>query len=441
MSSRYVVTYAQNATPIHKPFWTALQRYAVLHQAEIVVVPGRYKNPTSYWAKVAQDHDWWAKEVTPYLCTKARPLCPNLTVHGDISIQPTATRPLTGFEAYAGKSSAIFGHPKIQLTTVPRPMALPRIFTTTGACTVPNYISGKAGRKAAAHHILGACTVEVQDDGVYHMRQLNATKNGHFYDLDLHYRPDGVHPAGECSLVLGDIHAELHTTKSIQQLLSVIAQVNPKGLILHDVLDFPTRGHHNIRKWWDAKRRNTRVREDLARACDLLDMFAQLAPCTIIDSNHHDHFDRWLQDTHPKDDPANAELWVRMWDHYYSGRKEPAFERYYKHEHVPRSGVHFAPQGGSVKVAGVQCGYHGHRGMNGARGSLRSYANLGAKTVVGHSHGPGILDGAFQVGVSAPLNSFDYRKGAPDGSLNTHCLIYPNGKRTLITTIDGRFRL
>jgi len=46
-SKRYLITGAQNATPVHKGFWSALCVAAKALDAEIIVIPLRYRNPTS----------------------------------------------------------------------------------------------------------------------------------------------------------------------------------------------------------------------------------------------------------------------------------------------------------------------------------------------------------------------------------------------------------
>ena len=48
------------------------------------------------------------------------------------------------------------------------------------------------------------------------------------------------------------------------------------------------------------------------------------------------------------------------------------------------------------------------------------------------------MDGVYQVGTSSRLK-LEYNSG-PSSWLHTHCCIYPNGKRTLITIIDGQWR-
>ena len=47
---RYLVTAAQNATPVHPEWWAVLKTMAKALRAELLVIPLRYKNPTSQWS-------------------------------------------------------------------------------------------------------------------------------------------------------------------------------------------------------------------------------------------------------------------------------------------------------------------------------------------------------------------------------------------------------
>ncbi len=59
--------------------------------------------------------------------------------------------------------------------------------------------------------------------------------------------------------------------------------------------------------------------------------------------------------------------------------------------------------------------------------------------VVAHSHGPEIFESVYRVGLSA-YTDLDYKSGL-DAWLHTHCLVYPDGKRTLVNLIRGNWVL
>jgi hypothetical protein len=193
---RLLITSAQNATPVHKPFMKALETAANHLNAEIVVIPLRYKNPTSKWSSSQENAEVWDDAVTPYLCSERKALNKNLTLLGDIKVQPTATQPLTGFDAITHGESGILGHTKLQLRSIPTPQAkMPKLLTTTGACTVRNYTDSKAGKLGEFHHTLGACLVEL-DGAKFHMRQINGDKDtGTFQDLNSTYSPEWIENA------------------------------------------------------------------------------------------------------------------------------------------------------------------------------------------------------------------------------------------------------
>ena len=100
--ARYVITCAQNATPVFPEGLATLRTYCKHNKAELVVIPIRYHNPTSAWTKTDESSDWWAKEIEADIVDTRTELNANLVLLADIRIQPTAVRPTSGL----GTSSA-----------------------------------------------------------------------------------------------------------------------------------------------------------------------------------------------------------------------------------------------------------------------------------------------------------------------------------------------
>lgn len=479
----YLVTYAQNATPVHQGFWGAAKQFERQRDAEIIVIPGRYRNPTSRWSKRQKDQEWWSPELEPHILGKLvsqrkngtvvkdahgktklimrpgrRKLCPSLEIFGDISVQPTATRPLSAFEVFTGESSAIFGHPKRALEVVPTGTRTPRVMFTTTACTQPNYTDSKAGKKGAAHHVLGALVVEVDKDGTYFARHVTADwRTGEFTDLDTRYSSEGSFKAPRAeTLTLGDFHSGKEDEAVLAATRRLTELVKPKALVLHDFLDFYTRNHHEAKKL--RSRYTTRfmeVENELRHAAKNVLRLSSWGDHELIfvRSNHDDHLDRWLDDHDDHKDPVNApyyhQLWARAFQHQQATGSFPDLfglevRRLLDGELASTESAralkraHFLKLNESLRVAGVEHGFHGHTGNNGSRGSVRSYARLGTKVTKGHDHTPCIMDGVFSVGVTARLiHGYNH---LPSTWMNAHCILHADGKRQMIIIVSGRFR-
>jgi hypothetical protein len=443
-SKRYIITYAQNATPIHTKFFGALQTFCAENQAELLVIPGRYKNATSIWSENNQHDEWWDKNLEPHLVSKRVTLQDELVLYGDISVQPTAVRPLTGMEVFIGKSSAIFGHPKLQLQTVATNSRDPKLMTTTGSCTILNYTNSKAGKKAAAHHVFGATVVELTKNG-FHIRQINAnSEDGTFIDLNWVYTDKGKHAAPPAeALILGDIHADTVDEAALRASFEMINALQCKKAIYHDLLDFGARNHHSINNFRDRYERvmttaTDIVEDELATTIKILESTPDCAQPIVVQSNHDEAFDRWLDEADPKKDPVNSLLFHKMWvakieEFNKTGSWDTAFHLFYKLSGKTRA--KFVDREEDLSVMDIICGYHGDKGINGTRGTPSSYAKLGVKTVVGHRHTPSISDGCYTVGVVGKLDQ-GYND-LPSSWAHANCEIYANGKRSLIFMHPG----
>ncbi len=446
---RYIVTYAMNGTPVHKKFFASLRNYP----GKLLVIAGRYKNPTSIFADADREGDWWAPEVLPFITGRFSP-CPNLCIYGDISIQPTATRPLNGWEVFCGSNSGIFGHPKLALETIATATRMPRLLLSTGACTVPNYTQSRAGKQADAHHTLGAVVVEVEPSGAYHLRHISASaRTGEFTDLDTVYSPNGARPASRAAgLTLGDIHVGRIETPVLQATKHLFLLVRPRHLVLHDVLDMESGNPHAQSVWSRARRQSQSVMSEVYAACRWV-QHTQVWPIGftkpfrfethVIQSNHDDMLERWLDDAKPERlSPEDLRYYHELWAARL--RNPPAidlfaseYDRWAAFHKWPARGVTFHSDEDPVMIGDVSHGFHGHRGAAGGKGNPNVYAKLGVKTTTDHTHVPSRRDGNCTGGVTASLNHGYNRK--PSAWLNTHVVQYADNKRTHVHIINGRF--
>lgn len=455
-TKRFLVTAAQNATPAHEGFLKSLETACNHLNAELLVIPIRYKNPTSRWMASQANAEEWDLPLRPYLFNTRRKLNPHIVVLGDVKTQPTASSPLTGFDALTHGESAILGHTKLQLRTVATPQnKLPKILTTTGAVTVPNYTDSKAGALGNFHHTLGAALVEVSGK-TFHLRQINADKKtGEFYDLDLRFGPMGATSGWNArGLVMGDTHVDFidaRVERATFEKDGIADVMFPDVLVWHDLLDgYAVNPHHNGNVFIEIAKRQTgrdEVLKEVRRALDFIQKWTrddQLS--VIVPSNHNDFLTRWVLNTDWRSAPVNARFYLetalamvestRMTE---GGTEYASPFAHWGRERLPLGQFRFLNRDESFVVEGVEVGLHGDRGPNGARGSARNLRRVGVRSIIGHSHSPAIEEGCYQVGTSTRLK-LEYNSG-PSGWLNTHCLIYPNGKRSLINIIGGQWRL
>lgn len=456
----YVITSAQNATPVFKAGWESLLGYCKHNGATLLVIPYRYHNPTSMWSAKAETQDWWDKPLLPYLINERVDLNKNLLLLADIMTQPTASEPLEGFENISGAKSAIIGHPRLELNTIATPQAkLPKIMTTTGSITRKNYIPSKAGKKAEFHHTFGAVVVEMDGDK-FSMRQLNMMRDGSFCDLLTEYNGEKATKYARVSaIVMGDTHVEVMDPDVAKATFtdedSMVNTLKPEQIVWHDVFDGTSINHHDRgRTFHDyvkhfAGRRNASA--EVKRTLDFIDgVTPKDTRNIIVPSNHNDFLKEWVENTDPRRDPENVAFWAETflaiirspatkWSP--SGvQVQDAFSYWGKKWLKCAAQTTFLTRDEAYQIKGIECGYHGDRGPGGAPGSRASFRKIGVKTIIGHGHAPGIKDGCYQVGTSSYLN-LTYASGTPSAWLHTHVVIYPNGKRCLLNIIEGKWRV
>lgn len=452
-AQRYLITAAQNATPVHEGFLAALRVAAKHLKAELVIIPLRYKNPTSSWTESQTNEDVW-HVPNQLLFSGRKKLNQNLVLVGDVKVQPTATSPLTGFEGLTHSESCILGHPKIQFKVVPVAAGkYPKILTTTGVCTVRNYTDSKAGKLGEFHHSLGATLVEI-DDKKFHLRQIVGGKDGSFTDLTKVYDEAGVHAAAPAiGLAMGDTHHRFLAPgvrrATFEGKDSMLAVLNPTTLVFHDLLDGHTHNpHHDGNPFIEAAKQAAGlddVRTEVAEAVAFADLVTEGRNGIIVPDNHGDFLRRWIvkSDWRELSTAANKAFYLETAQAMLASAKmgpggveyDSAFA-YWAKRLSKNPGLRILDHDESFKLGRFEAGMHGHQGPNGSRGSIRNLSRLGSLVISGHGHTPGWEEGHRRVGVST--DKLEYEDG-PSSHLQTHCVVYASGASCLLTVIDDRW--
>lgn len=440
-SKYYIVTWEQNKTPLHENLWNNILAYKDFLNAELSVVLGRYKNPTSVFTDAK--HDSWNEKTRPYWDASRHDIHKYLTVLSDVKIQPTASTPLTGLEMITGETTTIVGHPKSSLKPVPIMEGHPKkILLTTGAVTLPNYTDSKSGKRGEFHHTLGFVIVEIKDDETFFIRQVEADENGNFIDLFYEVFDGKVFDLDYAeALVWGDTHVGSLNQDLLQPTRELIDRLDVEYEIHHDLTDGSSVNNHIEKNPVEQYRRMIEGKDDIQKELDnIIDFLKQGDPTTkkvIVQSNHNDRFDRWVINQDWKKDIKNAIPYLKYTTATLEGKASKGVVAYVLENEFSSEEVLCLDYDDSLIISGYEVAHHGHLGTNGSRGSVEQFRKMSTKMVVGHYHTPTRMDKVLSVGTSSHLRE-GYNRGASSW-LNAHVVIHKNGTAQHIIFVDGEY--
>jgi hypothetical protein len=443
---RFIISWAQNNTPVHEALIRNIEEYANFIDADIHIIAGRYKNPTSVFTD--ESYETWEDRIVPYLDANRHEVHKHMWIMSDVKIQPTAVDPMTGLQGMSGINSCVFGSPRVHMETIPvLDGCNPKMMLTTGSCTVKNYTDSKSGKKGEFHHTLGFVIVEIKNKEIFFVRQVTAQDSGDFTDLyhSVSYNPDEDRSNikridGTSAIILGDIHYGQHDQELIDKTFGLINEINPDNVVLHDVFDGLSISHHESKDPFLQFQRELEgtnsLRKEIDYMLDGLESFKD-QNVIIVRSNHDDFLDRWLKNTDWRKASTlkNSIEYMEYSSLLLKGLAPNGVIPYLINSRFPD----FITLGRSDSyiVNGWELGQHGDIGSSGTRGSLLQFRKLNTKIVVGHYHAPGRKDGALAVGTSTKLR-VNYNLG-PSAWLQSHVIIHRDGKAQHINFIKGEY--
>ena len=453
--ARYICTGAVNNTEIHPALWANLTALGEHFSAEILIRRIAY-NLNAYRQHAdtelsgpdgAPAEVYYDAAVLPHICDERVELAPGLHWAGDAPVTATAVSPLSGYDTFTGDASAIFAATKIEMRSIATMRGQhAKLLYTTGVVTQRNYTETKTGQKADWHHSYAALMVEVDHEGDWFVWHLIADEDGTVNLPGVVARNGSVRQARNvAAMTPGDIHART-LDPSVRNCIfgngGIIDRVQPAELHCHDLHDHESRSHHDTRdpfRRFQLQRagRDCVADEVKADAAFLKEASRDWMRIVVVGSNHDDHLRRWLCEADWRADPVNARFYLqaadRMLEATETGADFHLLEWACKRVGAPDDVVFLRPDQ-SWTVYGVECGLHGDQGPNGSRGSVRALSKIGAKVNIGHSHSAGIVDGAWQAGLTGgSLDvTMDYARG-PSSWSRTMILTYVGGKRSMLT--------
>ena len=455
---RFVITTAVSGQKVHPQFMESMRNYCKVNKAKLLILPSH--DPAH---NLDQEIDWHFDPtvLSDDLVFEETVLNSNFFISG-IRVTAKQINPITGLnEISQVKGSFVSASPKQFLEYDPvSANKLPHARMTTGACTLPNYKTSlgnslRTSYLAEFQHELGAVIVEIEDKNIYHFRQIQAADNGTFCDLGKEYTPTKVRKlTGKDApvLVMGDYHAGEHDESAVKAWIEIINQLGVEEVVFHDMFNGASINHHEEH---DIMNRAERIRKGLnsletelaitAYEFDRILGLKSVKSGIVVKSNHDDFIDRWVRPYKFAKDPVNAEfgtlLAADIIQASKKGIKKDFFKTALELNGAPKNmhKIRWLSADDDYVVEDVHLGAHGDRAANGSRGSIKGLAKSYPKCVIGHSHTPGIFKGAFQVGTTSLLR-LGYNKG-PSSWVHCSCLVYRNGQRQLINSINGAWKL
>lgn len=441
-SRNYLITSAQNSTPVHEGLVSNMEAYMEYFRAtsscELVVVASRYRNPTLYDEGLKKNY--WDERVSDYLVASRQPITgTSLVVGADIRVPYTTILPINNVRALAKDFSLIVGHPKQDYESlIGLDTDIERDIYTTGSCTLPNnYSDTMSGKKAENNHKMGFIHVMVQSDGSYSVINVEADEYGNFLTPYLEVRDGEVikNPHTIDTVVVGDIHAGFHDKEVLEEVYAFCADVLPKNVVLHDVLSAETVHRYNIKdvyKAYQLLKGGWTIEGELDMAMEVIEDFKRVAEESVIipASNHHFILENWIKNYRIGDSLVNAGIYAELSNLLINGNvgEEGLFAHLVRKRFGEGKSVITPSYSKGHKTLGVEVGQHGDKGANGARGGIASYTDkVGSPIIFGHGHSPTKRGDTLMVGTTSK-KQMGYNQGYSSWRNTFLGLVYKNGR-------------
>jgi len=435
-----IISTIQLSALVNRPFLRNMIAFADEHNVdkiELFVMPGKNK-AEGIIATVLMENP---RIEFLFLDKTGKKLNNNLKLY-DTGILASQINPLTGFNKKLHRDySYLLPSPKVRYMSIPNTSKYPRFLATTGALTHGNYKMHTAqGRKAELEHEYGFAFIEVKNSRIFNYHPVMALKNGNFNFNREFYCNGKKEDQQPEALILGDIHVGDTCMKSMKVSVQMIADLKPKRVVLHDLFNGHSINHHersnNLSKAQLWKQKMHILEEEVDQCQVFLNDLAYKFPNVqflVVESNHDLFMKTYISHENFLADGQNSVFSCRLFVEMDKCKPQPILQTAMELQGKVAKNVRFLNEDEEYRVKGVGLDYHGHRGMNGARGTSMSFSNNNLMLISAHEHTPKIHPNGMVVGTLTKLK-LGYTKGASSW-LNANGLLYSSGKYTLLTII------
>jgi hypothetical protein len=270
------------------------------------------------------------------------------------------------------------------------------------------------------------------------------------------------------SITHGDLHGTFADPEVVQTSLDMVDRLMPKYQFLHDVMEGAAVNPHQRKYQTNHEKFHTWLRgyhkldNELVDTAKLLMRYERpFSKTVIVDSNHDDAWiKKWLREYDYRKDPPNTEIFLDLQAYLYGqirngvtdeqSRSRTANPKMVRDINVLeyalrkfggyKAKTKFLLTDEPFKTCGnkIENGMHGHLGPAGRFGTPENLSKMARKANTAHTHATGIFNGLYVAGTSSKLR-WDYTKG-PSNWTNSHVVTYSNGKRSIITIYEGKWR-
>jgi len=435
-----IVSTIQLSALVNRPFLRNMIAFADEHNVdkiELFVMPGKNKDESNI-ATVLMENP---RIELLFLDKTGKKINNNLKLY-DTGILASQINPLTGFNKKLHRDySYLLPSPKVRYMSIPNTSKYPRFLATTGALTHGNYKMHTAqGRKAELEHEYGFAFIEVKNSRIFNYHPVMALKNGNFNFNREFYRNGKKEDQQPEALILGDIHVGDTCMKSMKVSVQMIADLKPRRVVLHDLFNGHSINHHersnNLSKAQLWKQKMHILEEEVNECQTFLNDLAYKFPDVqflVVESNHDLFMKTYISHENFLADGQNSVFSCRLFVEMDKCKPQPILQTAMELQGKVAKNIRFLNEDEEYRVKGVGLDYHGHRGMNGARGTSMSFSNNNLMLISAHEHTPKIHPNGMVVGTLTKLK-LGYTKGASSW-LNANGLLYSSGKYTLLTII------